>query len=227
MVERKLTVLNVDQQHSLVKNIGSLKDYLEFECSYFSGSVAWRTAVCAEDANKKPDPDYFRFLGLVSILCAQYGYESLLGGVIWHNRSGWKNSPDEAKHQLGLACYMGSLNEQSFQIKQTIISDKCRSQNGQYRVWGAKLKIEHGTVTPKLLEDRSTHNLPFFLTDIETNQNLARIDFSGNSAESMHEEKFEETILPRVADAIGNILDPIPVFTSHRRRSFPAIVLSK
>jgi hypothetical protein len=216
-------IIGVAKQREIVKNTTSLNSYGAFVSKHFIGNK-WMEHV-TRDLSGRPEeelpPDLFRFFGLVGIVTAQYGFDSLYGQVERHRDKGWKKPPTHPAHQLGVLVYMAKLNEKSYWKKNILTKDDPSLTPG---IWGISLGAKAGGTTADVSNPyqvrqwvKSRMNLPqpICLPDRPLNGELAELSFSGRDAERMPQKEFERDILPELRRITEGILDPIPVFQAH------------
>ena len=221
-------IIEVDQQREMVRNITTLDLYLDFAHKQFWGAE-W-LALVRQDMSGRPKeeltPDLFRFYGLVGIVAAQYGFESLKGQINRHTHYGWNRPLTHPAHQLGVLVYTAGLNTQAYPIKEELIQNDPSLDPG---IWGVSLGAHDGKPTadvsdPLLIRavtmERMGGRHPILLPDRPLNQHLSSIKLSeseahplsGNQADTLTWGQFKTNILPRLQRATEGLLDPIPLF---------------
>lgn len=231
--ERRVTVLDVSTQHDRIKGSNTLRAYKQLHDTHFvEDSIQdpldkWLPTLendMADPEVLQTSPEYFRLLGLVAILCAQYGFPSINGQVPRHRDRGFKGNVTDAKNQLALASYVGSLNEQVYQKKvdTAALMGEYFERIGQppeyaIGVWGVMFKPESGQVKDihaapvdlaTMIRTRALDSRPICLPDRELNRKLNQLNFTGVEPD----EEFQTNILPEVKKIVTPFLDPVPVF---------------
>lgn len=222
-------VADVQTQKNIVRDITDLNSYEEFNRAFFYDNRGpnWMRLLNLELSNPDYDglpQEYFRFLGLVGITIAQFGFPHQEGQVHHHRKNRFKKSPLDPRHQLALASYMGSLNTQSYPLKDRW-SDALTEEDPEAAqgVWGLELEVRNGQVLKangarqlgwvrKDARLRTKDSRPICLPDRDLNEKLTVVHFTGRDAEEMTAGEFEEEVLPRARDAVAEYVDLQPVF---------------
>ncbi len=144
-----------------------------------------------------------------------------------HERK-WRKSPFDQKHSLALASYLGHLNMQATPFKSIIDCDISRDFP-QYDLRGAALGIflppvkgnvpmmrDLRHIEVEKLSRRKRSSRPVCETDLELNEGLAQLNFTGEMAEVINDEEFFDTVFPQLSHVFCGLVDPEKVFTSYR-----------
>ncbi len=226
-------VLSWEEQEASFMSVQDLESYLLMCEQFFTDRSVniWPNRVRDELKDtrfKFTEGDYFRFIGLVAILFAQFGFPSLEGQLNRHDKYQWKRSVLSPKHQLALACYAGNLNVQSYPHKRAQFEDLEKIDPViSLGVWGISMPVTGGRVNlePLSQERRFEQARKRFeddkrlicLPNLELNQSLSALEFSGDQADSMTEKEFDEQILPSVIEMFDPYFNADIVFHKHRR----------
>lgn len=191
----------------------------------------WQREI-VHQAQQQP-PEYLQLTGLLSRLSAQYGYDSIAGFSYLHKRvRHWEKEVTDPMHIVADLLYVAHRNTVVHPIKQEIF-DRLFSEGAEdaaYGAWGLFLKTHRGKIDPL---GESAPNLPIkevkkaallrfdsdrqiSLPDTDVNGRLSQIPFDGGAADKMPLSEFNETVLPQVAAAIQEYLDPRSIFDPER-----------
>lgn len=221
--ERRAELQTIEMQKLVVTGVDSLPNYHRFDGKYFANSY-WpdevKTHVEAEVVNQ----EYFRLLGLVGIVCAQYGYPSIDGQIRKHEAKNWPGSPAQARFLLDLGIHAARLAEQALTIKNYLFREFPEDSEARDGIWGLFFKDHKGVIElPWDIRQiaqyeydasyRLTKRRPVLQPDRDLTRGLAAIEFTGDDAQRMSTAEFETQILPRVAEATRGWMDVEIVFS--------------
>lgn len=226
-------IYTADQQRDVIKEITSLTDYEKFLDTHFadtSTSLFRRTLV--NDQRHIQDvaffEDYWRLSGLVSMLCAQFGFPSLDGHILNHRNQVGVGSPFEPRFLLSFATYMGNLNDQAYPLKEELTARALgiTTENSlSIAVWGLMLSIKGGIVRIphypnngflQELNYRAFSERPICLATTELNKALARLNFTPQMAMEMSYQQFMQKVFPEAKDILSPYMDIEKIFTDYR-----------
>jgi hypothetical protein len=217
-----------------VRNINTLGAYLDFHDNHFStkGSGDYREAVKRVCESTDNGPDFFRLLGFIGVQGIQYGFPTLTRQLHRHRQKGWTGSPFDPGHLLALTVYLGKINSQAHIIKQGLAEKLAIvDPEAALGVWNIKLPVFKTQVSNRTASQdlesireeasfRLSKNIPIFMPDLEINQRLAQIDFSGDDAESMRPEVFQSTVLPKASPVLRWFMNPDLAFQNFKESFF-------
>jgi hypothetical protein len=217
-------ILDSATQRRLVRDTVDLGSYDRFTRRVFLVNRRSVAAVRQErEGGNIPDvPDYYRLLGLVGNVTAQFGFRALDGQLTRHNIKDWTGSPVSPRHQLALAVYMARANVQSYPIKEAVIA-ALTDTTLEPGVWGTPLSLKGGQIVsrgdlrPEYAEGIARRRMerdvrPICLPDKPLNAALAALDFDGDAAERMSTRAFEDEVYPQLQPVVGELFDPESVF---------------
>ena len=219
-------VETIEMQKGVVRSTDSVPAYSAFHNSHFY-SYQWPKDLrwYAQD-NPNLDPAYFQLVGLVGILAAQYGFQSLDYTAIRHNRGDWDKPSADPKHQLALGIEIADRGKQAYPIKESIAARFEEGSMEWYGSWGIFIKSRGGIVpVPRTLveieglmkdaQHRIKDDRKIAIPDPDLNDRFAALNFTGDQADRMPDEKFRQEVLPRVVEVTsGWIKNPIPIFVA-------------
>ncbi len=223
-------LLDVPAQKLVIESVTDFQAYDAFNRKFFDANPPnerWLKFVRKELSNPDYEDlpvEYFRFLGLVGIVFAQFGMSTLETQIFRHKKKDFKKSPIDPRHQLALACYGGSINTQAYPIKKKWAERIAESDPDiAPGVWGIMPKVTSGKITKRFKErqlryvkaDAVTKLLrpkPICIPDQKLNKSLAKLGFTGENAESMTDEQFRDDVLPGAQEAVKGYVNLMPIF---------------
>lgn len=222
-------IYSVAEQRAEVRKTTTRRSYQKLISGHFYEHPRgqWLSFV-REELKSYPDwagnPEYFRFLGLVGIVAAQFGFPQLEGQLSRYSYHQWsQESPISSRHQLALATYTAGYILKSNEIKEGIIHDLADSKLEPGVIglffYPTGDTVEHPTHSDdnrRAAEERLQQSLPICLPDIELNTQLASIPFTGDDAERMPQAAFERDIYPEIQRITRDLdlLDPETIFVA-------------
>ncbi len=224
-VEIPKNVEIIETQKIIVRNTNSAPAYTDFERNHFYSAQWPRDVKWYAQDHQDLDPAYFQLIGLVGIIAAQYGFHSLDYTSVRHSRGDWDQPSADPKHQIALGVEIAKKGLQAYPIKETIASRFEEGSAGWWGAWNIFIKSRGGIVpvphtlveVEGLIKDaqhRFKDSRKIAIPDPDLNDRFAALNFTGDQADRMPTEKFEQEVLPRVVEATSGWLNPIPIFTS-------------
>lgn len=192
----------------------------------------WKRRIMSQ-AQQLP-PEYLQLTGLLSKLCAQYGYDSIDGFSYLHDRvHHWEKEIADPMHIVADLLYVAQRNTVVQPIKQEVF-DRLLTEGAEdaaYGAWGLFLKTHKGKIPPlgesapnlsrmiaqKAARLRFDTGRPISMPDTDVNSRLSQVLFDGHAADKMPMPEFNESVLPQVATAVQEYLDPRPIFEQERK----------
>ncbi len=222
-------VETIEDQKRIVRGTDSVSSYTAFERSHFYSAQWPRDVKWYAQDHQDLDPAYFQLLGLVGIVAAQYGFHSLDYTSVRHTRGDWDQPSADPKHQIALGVEIARKGQQAFPIKESIASKFEEGSPGWWGAWNIFIKSRGGIVpvphtlveVEGLMKDaqhRFKDGRKIAIPDPDLNDRFAALNFTGDQADRMPNEKFVNEVLPRVAEVTSGWVNSIPIFTSDMAR---------
>ncbi len=213
----------IEIQKGIVRSTDSAPAYTEFERAHFYSAQWPRDLRWYAHDHPNLKPEYFQLVGLVGILGAQYGFHSLDYTAIRHSRGDWDKPSADPKHQLALGIEIARVGEQAYPIKEAVASRFEEGSPGWWGAWNIFIKSRGGIVPiPRTLveveglmkdaQHRFKDQRKIALPDPDLNSRFARLNFSGDKADTISDERFEQEVLPRVIETTQGWINPVPIF---------------
>lgn len=236
MSEQYPKVLDADAQLRAIEPITSVNKYIRFYRTFFIDrpNTFFEESVRAqvpEDMAEK-SADYMRFLGLVSILGAQFA-PSLAGHPLRLEEKGIEMPAFHPLQLWALAAYLGSVNHQVTQMRDERYS-QISDQDPELAlgVYGLMPNVKKGKVEPlvhmeketltQFAEIRYTDSRPICLPTRELNATLHRVNFTALDASKMPRQEFIEEFYPQAEEILKPYIDnPENVFFGDVEDQFP------
>lgn len=222
-VEIPENVETVDVQKKIVDGITSVSTYKSFERTHFH-SYQWPNDL-AWWAKDHPDTvsEYFRLVGLVGIIAAQYGFPALDYTAIRHSKNDWDRPSADPMHQLALGIEIANWGLQAYPIKEKIAAKFEEGTPGWWGAWNVFIKTKGRRVpVPQTLvefegymrdaQNRFRDERRIALPDTQLNERVAALTFTGDQADTMSRERFVQEHLPRVVEATAGWINPVTIF---------------
>ncbi len=220
-------VETVEMQKEIVRVTDTARAYTAFERNHFYSAQWPRDLRWYTQDHPDLTPEYFQLIGLVGILASQYGFQSLDYTATRHARGDWDQPSADPKHQLALGIEIAKKGDQAYPIKESIASRFEEGSPGWWGTWNVFIKSRGGIVpVPQTLgeieglmknaEYRFKDGRKITLPDPDLNSRFARLRFTGDKADTISNEEFEQEVLPRVVETTQGWINPIPVFTRDR-----------
>lgn len=227
--EIPVNVETIEMQKEIVRSTDSAPAYTAFERTHFYSAQWPRDVKWYAQDHQDLDPAYFQLLGLVGIIAVQYGFHSLDYTSVRHRRGEWDKPSADPKHQIALGVEIARKGQQSYPIKESIASRFEEGSPGWWGAWNIFIKSRGGIVpvphtlveVEGLMKDaqhRFKDSRKIAIPDPDLNDRIAALNFSGDQADRMSNEKFVNEVLPRVTEATSGWINPIPIFTSGTER---------
>lgn len=218
--------VEVHDTYTQYEKIASVFDYLTYRAltDLYLGQEngEWYRALKGEllDLRTKgiyPGEAYFKFLGVVALFCAQYGFPSLDQQYSIHQKYGNRLEVSHPRHQLALLCRTADKNIRAAEFKKRIANRarKFNDPNLELAAWGLFIKTRDGVflntyinVTDDTLEHalmaRINNSSRFIaLPDLDTSRKLVKLNFSASDAEVMERKPFYDVVVPNVEKLLG------------------------
>lgn len=216
-------VETTEMQKAIVRSTDSAPAYIRFERSHFHSNQWPKDLRWYAQDHPEMDASYFQLVGLVGIIAAQYGFLSMDYTAIRHNKGDWDKPSADPKHQLALGIEIAKKGQQAYPIKESIASRFEEGSPEWYGSWGIFIKSRGGIVpVPHTLTEveglmrdaghRFKDGRKIALPDPNLNDRVASLSFTGDQADRMPEERFEQEVLPRVIEATEGWINPVPAF---------------
>ncbi len=220
-------VETIEVQKRIVRGVNSIPTYHMFHADHFTSSQWHKDLKWWADRQTNLDPAYFQLVGLVGIIAAQYGFQSLDYTSIRHTRGDWDRDPATPMHQVALGIEIANWGLQAYPVKEKIAQRFDEGTAGWWGAWNVFIKTRGHRVPrfedlvgaqkddlAKEAERRFTYGRKIALPDLDLNERVAAIPFTGDQADRMPTEKFVHEVLPRVVEATRDWTNPIPIFIS-------------
>lgn len=185
----------------------------------------WKKAI-RQYSDENPhitDESYYRFLTHIHSLCAQFGWERLIGQEGRHKAKDWKRPMLGPRHVLALGSYVGFLNKQAFEIKEEHANRFSQEPEIQAGIYGllfvpisGKVSIDpnkYGSDQAIVYEAKERFDEPrrILLPIFDLNEHLALLQFDGNQADQMSDNEFYDTVLPRVEPIVDAFMPGVSI----------------
>lgn len=216
------TIETVADQRTLVRSTTTLSAFQNLHTGHFTDPVPAYAEMreVGHRYDAETEADYFRFLGLVTLACAQYGFTTMFPHVRRSMDCEWA-SPGHPHSQLALGVYISKLNVQSYPYKEEL-EERARATDEDLApaAWGLRFDAENGKVCKPskrqknrmLREDvprRMKEGRPICLPDKTIATTLSKIPFTGFDAGIISDEEFNKRVLPGAKEAVTGIIDNI------------------